>query len=241
MKEYFMRLNSMERRFVVGVMLIVFVLLNWVFVWPRFSDWSKYLVRRQKADDTLVKFQQAIAQGDKIKPFVSKLEGEGMSVPPEDMTVNFMLTIQSQGAASGVSILSNSRMPERADQFFMERVQNLSVTAGESELVDFLYNLGAGNSLIRVRGLSLHPDAPRQKLTGNITLVASYQKKAPPRPAPPAPAPVAKPADKPAAEKPAAEKPKPAAAERPKSRPAPIATNAPPSSGVPKPLTPTKK
>ena len=30
--------------------------------------------------------------------------------------------------------------------------------------------------MIRVREMNLHPDAPRQKLTANVKLVASYQK-----------------------------------------------------------------
>jgi len=49
--------------------------------------------------------------------------------------------------------------------------------------VDFLYSLGSGNSLIRVRDLRLHPDPPRQQLQADIRLAASYQKKAAPRPA----------------------------------------------------------
>ena len=239
MKEYFARLSSLERRFVVGVMLIVFILLNWVFVRPLFSDWAKFQTRRQTADKTLTKFQQTIEQGEKTKPLVGKLEGEGMSVPAEDQTVNFMLTIQSQASASGVGILNNTRMPERTNQFFIERVQNIATLSGESELVNFLHTLGSGNSLIRVRGLSLHPDAPRQKLAANITLVASYQKKTAPRPATPAPASAPAPAAKPAVENPAAEKSKPASADQPK--PASGTSNVPPVSGVPKPSTPTKK
>jgi len=46
----------------------------------------------------------------------------------------------------------------------------------EPQLVDFLYKLGNGSSLIRVRDLSLQPDPPRQKLAADIQLVASYQK-----------------------------------------------------------------
>jgi hypothetical protein len=79
--------------------------------------------------------------------------------------------------------------------------------------VDFLYKLGDGNSLIRVRSLSLRPDAPRQNLGGNITLIASYQKKPSARSAP-APAPV------------------PAGT---------VKTNKPPASAASKPATPTKK
>ena len=44
------------------------------------------------------------------------------------------------------------------------------------QLVDFLYKLGAGASMIRVRDLTLQPDPPRQRLTADIRLVASYQK-----------------------------------------------------------------
>ena len=54
--------------------------------------------------------------------------------------------------------------------------------------LDFLYNLGSGNSLIRVRDLQLSPDAPaRQQLGGTVKLVASYQKNLPKRVAPATP------------------------------------------------------
>ena len=43
-------------------------------------------------------------------------------------------------------------------------------------MVDFLYKLGAGASMVRVRDLTLQPDQPRQRLTADIRLVASYQK-----------------------------------------------------------------
>ena len=236
MKEYFARLGSMERRFIVGVALVLFVLLNWIFVRPLFADWAKYQARRQKAAATIQKFEDTIALAEKYKPLVTKLESEGMSVPAEDQTVNFMLTIQSQAAATAVGINSSTRMPEKTNQFFIERVQNVATVSGESELVNFLFSLGSGDSLIRVRGLSIRTDPPRQKLTANVTLVASYQKKVAPKPAAPAPT------TKPAAEssKPAApEKAKPAPAEKSKS---PTGTHdAPQAPGVPKPSTPTKK
>ena len=42
--------------------------------------------------------------------------------------------------------------------------------------MDFLYKLGSGASMIRVRDLELQPDPPHQRLSANIRLVASYQK-----------------------------------------------------------------
>jgi hypothetical protein len=56
-------------------------------------------------------------------------------------------------------------------------VQTVAIVSGEQQLIDFLYNLGTGNSLIRARDLSVHPDQPHQQLNTTITLVASYQKK----------------------------------------------------------------
>jgi len=55
-------------------------------------------------------------------------------------------------------------------------VVNINVLATESQLIDFLYKIGSGASMIRVRDLELQPDALHQRLNANIRLVASYQK-----------------------------------------------------------------
>ena len=218
MKGYFANLNSTERRFVVVVLLIVFTAVNAWLVWPRFSDWKVYQSRRARAQDTVGKFEQKIAQKAAIEAQIRQFESEGASVLPEDQGSDFARAIISQAAASGVTIIQNSPQPERTNQFFVERSQALVTQSTEAQFVDFLYKLGSGNSLVRVRGLSLGPDAPRQNLKANLTLVCSYQKKAPVRPAPAAPAP-----------KSAAPVPKPASGDKP------------PASGVPKPSTPPKK
>jgi hypothetical protein len=176
MKAYFASLSSLERRFVVGVMAAVFVLLNAVFVWPLFSDWGRMQFRLTKAYNKLSKFQNEIAQAPKYDALVRKMQEAGQTVPPEDQSVDFVYAIQSQAVQSGVTIVSSSSLPLRTNQFFLERAQNIAIKSGESQLVDFLYRLGAGTSLTRVRGLSLRPDPQRHELTGNITLVASYQK-----------------------------------------------------------------
>ncbi len=55
--------------------------------------------------------------------------------------------------------------------------------------MDFLYNLGARNSLIRVRSMTLSRDPSQIKLQGNITLVESFQRKPPPKALTAAPSP----------------------------------------------------
>jgi type II secretory pathway component PulM len=96
-----------------------------------------------------------------------------------DQAINFMRTIQSQSAASGVNINSYSRSTMHTNQFFMEQTQNINAIATDEQLVDFLYKLGSGASMVRVRDLELQPDGAKQHLNANIRLVASYQKTAP--------------------------------------------------------------
>ncbi len=40
MKKYFAQLRPLERRLAVGVLVILFLVLNYVFIWPHFSDWG---------------------------------------------------------------------------------------------------------------------------------------------------------------------------------------------------------
>ena len=181
MNKYLSRLNPLERRFVVGVTVVVFIVLNFMFVWPHFGDRLMYQSRLDRAQDTLKKFDDKIAQMKSIEAQVKALENEGASVPEEDQAINFLRTIQSQASLSGVNIINNNHQPSRTNQFFIEQTQSVSIQATERSLVTFLYNLGEGNSMIRVRGLTLRPDPPHFQLVANVTLVASYQKKAPSR------------------------------------------------------------
>ena len=42
MKKYFDQLRPMERRLVIGVAVVGFLVINGWQVWPHFSDWSDY-------------------------------------------------------------------------------------------------------------------------------------------------------------------------------------------------------
>jgi len=176
MNKYFSRLNPSERRFVVVVALLLFIVVNLFWVWPHFSDWGDLKGRLDGARLKLANYEAAIQQSDRIKPELSKMESEGMSVPAEDQSLEFMRTIQSQAGQSGVGITGYGHQTSRTnDQFFAEQTQTISGVATEKQLVAFLYELGSGTSLVRVRSLSVHPDQNRQQLNINVTLVASYQ------------------------------------------------------------------
>jgi Tfp pilus assembly protein PilO len=217
----FARLSSLERRFIVIVAVIVFVVINLVFVLPHFSDLGKIKTRFLTADKTLEKYNKEIAKAQSYRTNITALEGEGAAVPVEDQSVNLLGAIQAQAAQSGVTLIVNNPRPERTNEFFLERSQALKTQSGEQQLVDFLYNLGAGNSLIRVRALSIRPAAPPTGLSADATLIASFQKNPPPRFAP-------------------APKTMPASKAVP-TQPAPVANPKPPvAKPNGKPATPTK-
>lgn len=177
MKKYLAQLRPMERRLVVAVLVVLVVVLNAVFIWPHFSDWSNYRGRLAEAHRKWELYQKAISQIPALDKQVKSFASEGEFVAPEDQAINLMRTIQAQASASGFGIQNYSRALMRTnDQFFVEQVQNINVTATEAQLVDFLYKLGSGASMIRVRDLELQPDPPHQRLNANIRLVASYQK-----------------------------------------------------------------
>jgi Tfp pilus assembly protein PilO len=180
MKKYFAQLRPLERRLAIGVLVVLLLVLNYVFIWPHFSDWGNLRRRGEDAQRKLKLYQTTIAQKPVYEAQVKKLESGGDAIPIEDQSINTMRTIQQQSAKSGVGIVNTSRQMTRTnDAFFVEQIQNITVLGDDKQLVDFLYKLGNDASAIRVRDLDLQPDAAKQHLNANIRLVASYQK-APP-------------------------------------------------------------
>jgi hypothetical protein len=233
MKGYWNQLRPLEKRLVVGVGAVVFIVLNAWFVVPHFSDWGKVQRDVLKARHTLEVFNAALARTNQVQLEIKKLEDEGEEVPQEDQATHFASTIQSQAIQSGVGIDMTGKIQATTNQNFYDLVQNNQVRGKEQQLVDFLYNLGAGNSLIRVRDLTLHPDQSRQMLAANIQFVGSYQRKMPvrgaaaPRNQPakttPASAPAATPQRKPSAPKTTSSQPKSSA---------PVTTSSQPNSSA---------
>ena len=222
---YFSRLSPVERFFIASAIICVFVVINLVFVVPKFGKLKGIERRGRDAKSKLDLYEKEIAQTDFYRTNITILEGDGASVPLEDQGVSFLQAIQSEAVKSGVIIQANNRLPESTNQFFKELSQSVTTLSEESQLVDFLYNLGTGSSQTRVRAISIRPDPSRTKLNATVTLVASFQKKPPVR-TPPAPAPAAKPAAK----------------ETPKDSPKPAATpvTKPATNAAPKLPTPKK-
>lgn len=186
MNEYWNNLRPLEKRLVVGVGSVLFIVLNFWFVVPHFSDLSKADVRIGKARKTLDIFMKEINRKTYYQSNVNFMQGEGLSVAPEEQAFNFSSAVNNQAMQTGTDITGTGKIRSDTNQFFLELSQSINVVCTATNLVDFLYSLGAGNSLIRVRDLSLRPDPPRQRLLGTIKLVANYQRKSPAKASPPA-------------------------------------------------------
>jgi hypothetical protein len=181
MKTYLDTLRPSEKRLVVGIGLVFFVVLNYWFVLPHFEDWNHLKFDIKKAQDKLEMYRNEIQQSRRYEVEIKRMEGGGYSVPAEDQANHFQSTALDMAIQAGVGFQSTGKVSQSTNQFFLLLSESVTLTAKEDSLINFLYNLGSGDSLIRVRDLGIRPDAPRQNLSATIKLEASYQKKLPVR------------------------------------------------------------
>lgn len=195
MRDPLQRLNLSpgERRLVMGVVIVTFLVLNYWLVWPRFGEWSQLQAQLEAARD---KYEVQRREADRLGVFqagLRKLEGAGAAVPRGEEATAFLGAIQALAREMNLPVYSWGSVTTprtgagATNQFFEERSLTLSATPDEDGLVDFLHRLSQSNSVFRVRSLTLRPGAndPRSggptNLDARISVVASYQKA---RPAP---------------------------------------------------------
>jgi type II secretory pathway component PulM len=199
-----MNLRPQERRLIALVGLVLFVVLNVVFVWPHFGDWSRLTYRRERAERTLASYNAEIAKTNGYNVKLRELESAGSSVVPDEQDLDLVRRVDVQARQNGLYVLQLDPRPKQSqsqtNRFFEEEYVTLHATSDNEQLVNFLVSLTSTNSLIRVKDLTLKPaDAGATKLDANMTLVASYQRKTPVRVHPPStPTPSNTPAAKPA-------------------------------------------
>lgn len=177
MTSFLDKLTPNERRLVVFVGVVVFAVLNVWFIWPHFGDLRRAKARLYRAQDTLKKYQIAVAKLPEFEKRVRELEKDSSSSGNDDQSVELLRSVQSTAGRCGVNIMNVGRVTTKTNEFYLEQSLGITFQAREEQLVKFLYELGTSDSIIRVRALSIRPDAPRMQLGGNVTLVASYQRK----------------------------------------------------------------
>ncbi len=174
-----LNLRPGEKRLVVLIAVVLFVVLNAFLVWPRFKDWDKSKKELVDARKTLADYRTEIAKAPEYKKTKQRLEGQGSSLIPQEAAVQLRRTIENQISLSGVipNGINDLAAKDAPDQFFAERTVTMGfVSTPDNALVDFLFNIG-DRSMIRVKDLTIWPDTSMQKLQGSISLTVSYQKR----------------------------------------------------------------
>lgn len=178
-----LNLRTGEKRLLVGIGIVLFVVLNVLFVWPRFGEFGRVRNRTAAVRSEIAKFEAEIAREADYQKQMREMEGQGSKIVREEQSLRLLQTVQSQALASQVRISSfqeQSRgLNTATNAFFDEQSLVVSYDAGYHELINFVVSLAEHESMIRVRQMDVKPDGGRHRLQGNITLVASYQKSRP--------------------------------------------------------------
>lgn len=197
MMQWLDRLNLQphEKRWLLVGLLIVAAVLNYWLVWPYFGEWSQMGGDRQKLEDSRNRYMSEIGKKAAYEKKLKDLQKAGAEVVQADQANRLQSTLITQANANGVQagnfkpLNTSSRASGQTNAFFDEQQMTFDVTASEPELVGFLYSLGSGDSMIRVRDISrLRLDPSQTRLTAQITVVASFQRKPKASANPPSPA-----------------------------------------------------
>lgn len=199
-----LNLKPQERRLVIGVLIGAFILVNVWFVWPHFGDWAKNAKNAEDTELKVKRYQTEVNNISRYRTLIRELEQDGgATIAAAEQAVQFQKTIQEIANRSGVSInrydpanprrgalgVSTGAANSPTNSFFEESGLSVQMQqVDEEDLVLFLYNLGSGNSNIRVKELELNPHNTGTRLVCKALLIASYQKAPPPKSAGLAPA-----------------------------------------------------
>lgn len=179
MKKFWEQLRPGERRWVVLIGCVVFLVMNYFMVWPQFKQWHANSLAIEKAKATIEQCRPEIgrkAQYDReLKNFTAAGGGD---VAADDQILNFSTFYRDRAVENGVQIQSDAMRPPHTNDFSIDLLTTLDVVGGEKNLVGFLYSLGSSASQMRVRDMHLHAIEPnRYQLHASLTIIASYQKK----------------------------------------------------------------
>ncbi|MFM7103160.1 MAG: hypothetical protein ACKOET_14745 [Verrucomicrobiota bacterium] len=180
-----LKLSAQERRLVLGGTVVLALLLNYWLVWPYFGELPKVTAEIERLRREQTRFSSEISQKARYERRIQELRSQGAQVLGEDMANRVQQSVYNEASTAGVTItrlvpiLQPARTGNRlTNDFFIDNVVNIDVLGGEAELVDFLYRLGASESMIRVRDIKyLRLDPSQTRLSASLDLVASFPKK----------------------------------------------------------------
>lgn len=193
MNAWFDRLNlqPQERRLVLVGIVVMALLLNYWLIWPYVGEHSKVVRELDEVERVENRYRGETVKTNAYVTRLKDLQTRGAQVAGDDAANRLQQIINTEASVAGVQL--NRVVPStvsarfgnnQTNQFFDDLQVTVDLVSGENELVNFLYRLGAGDSMVRVRDVSnLRLDPTQTRLQATLTLVASVQKKAPSAPA----------------------------------------------------------
>src|ERR1051325_10346747 len=105
---------------IVGI--VIFVVLNFVFVFPNFGAYAKAKADTKKAEMTFRRFKTETSQKPTYERSLRELQSQGIVVGEEDQALQLQREIDTQANLSGVTVLQYSPAPRsfggRTNSFF---------------------------------------------------------------------------------------------------------------------------
>ena len=175
-------LQPQEKRVVVVVSTIVFLVLNYLFVWPRLGDYRSVLVKQEEAKTTRKIIEQHLKSLPGLTNRVQQLEKSGAGSLKHDQGSQFLSLIQNEASKASLNIMQTRNLPSfggnlSTNDFVEDRVIMINFNAADSNLVDFLYAFSQPKSSLRVQSFDIGPEAPtQQRLSGSLTMVGSIDR-----------------------------------------------------------------
>jgi Tfp pilus assembly protein PilO len=168
-------MSAGERRVVMFVLVVLIVVLA-VMAFDMIPKPEQTKVKINKINRELKSWQKERDSVDSYKLEIKDLEGMSSAVVKEEQEVDMSRTINRLEALSGINVSRQSTVTTETNVFFLEKSMRIYFSGKESQIVDFLFKLGEGDSLVRVGEMRISPDKNRYKLEGQMELTASYQK-----------------------------------------------------------------
>ncbi|MBG86904.1 MAG: hypothetical protein CMO80_08400 [Verrucomicrobiales bacterium] len=169
-----------ERRLVMFVLFVLFVVANYYVVWPYFKEWKVIQGQITELEATLKTYQEERDNLPSYQQTESDLLGQSPGLPKAGLGSTLLRDIENTAREFGQTfggVKQRDAGDSDRSQFFEEKIVDITFTGWtDTNLLKALISLEEGNSVIRIQTLSIKPDVTRRKLGGRATLVASYQK-----------------------------------------------------------------
>jgi type II secretory pathway component PulM len=190
-----LNLTPQERRIVVGLAVLVFVVLNLLLVWPHFKDLAQVRqhlddTRRTMANERSLILKDIDPSPNGYQKHLNELQRQQGGGIIGTHQIQLQKTVSDQAIKTGVTVGEIKPVTvadTQSNAFYEEQSVKISFETMEPNLVNFLVTVG-NDPVIRVRELSLRTvDANRYRLKGDAILSANYAKETPKPAAPPPP------------------------------------------------------